>query len=103
MFQQSQQSGAGSRESVFQKCLSALGTAISFAVMILATPRVWEWTRQPLFEYLSDAWGADLGNILTWTFAVIEAAIIFFGTRLAFTSIVTWTYAALAARRFPTG
>jgi hypothetical protein len=104
MFQQAPRPGGmGGKESTFQKCLSGLGTAISFAVTILATPRVFEWTREPLLIYLTDAWGVKLGGILTLTFAVVEGAIIFFGVRLIFTSAVTWGYAALAARRFPAG
>lgn len=92
--------GAG-KGSVFYRGVSALGTAIGIGISILATPPVFEWTRGPLFSYLEKTWGDDLSTVLTWTFAGVEAFVIYAFVKLLFTSAVIWGMAALAARRFP--
>ena len=102
MFQQSARPADGmGKQSAFYKGVSALGTAIGIGAAILATPPVFEWTRAPLYSYLTKTWGDYLANVLTWTFAGVEAFVIYAAVKLLFTSFVIGGMAALAARRFP--
>lgn len=100
MFQPPPPQGAASKGSAFHRAAGALGTAIGIGAAILLTPLVFRRTRGPLHTYLTDAWGADFSDALTWTFGGVEAFVIYAGTRLLFVSAVVWIFAALAARRF---
>jgi hypothetical protein len=102
MFQQSPRGPADGqgKGSVFYKSVSALGTALALGVSILFTPAIFARTRDPLRFYLSEAWGAEFGEPLTWAFGAVEAFALYALVKLIFTSLTVYAFAALAARRF---
>jgi hypothetical protein len=62
---------------------------------------VFGWTKAPLMSYLLETWSENIATFLTYSFAGVEAYLIYGTTKLLFTSLVIWSFAALAARRFP--
>lgn len=102
MFQQTQRAPADGqgKGSAFYRGVSALGTAIGLAAAILLTPWLFEITRGPLLSYLSDAWGAEYGEPLTYLFGAVEAFALYALVKLIFTSLVVFSFAAIAAKRF---
>jgi hypothetical protein len=103
MFQKPPSTDGAGKGSVFYRGVSGLGTAIGIGVSILATPPIFDRTRGPLFAYLTKTWGDNLSNLLTWTMGGVEGFILYASVKLIFTSLVIFAFAALAARRFPTG
>jgi hypothetical protein len=103
MFQQTSQSDGAGKGSTINTGVSGLGTAIGIGASILAIGPVFEHTRLAVFLYLFKTFGRGLSIFLTYAFGAVEAVIIYYIVKLLFTSFAIWSFAALAARRFPTG
>lgn len=87
--------------SPISQALSLLGTTGGIGVAILLTPLLFGVTKQPLFSYLSKAWGPDLASLLTWVMGGVEGVVIYIVTKLLISIAATSAIVALAARRIP--
>ena len=82
-----------------QKATAAIGAALGLAVALLATPVLFELTRNPLYAYFFRYFpDRDIALGLMWLFGAIEAFLVFAFSNLIFTAILMYLFAALAVR-----
>ena len=101
MFNQAQRPSGTKDTSVFSRSTALLGGALGVAAAILFTWPLFNFFRIPLHTYLTQSWGPSLGGWLTLAIAAVLAVVIYVVTKLVIVLSVTWSAAALAARRFP--
>jgi hypothetical protein len=93
--------GTVAKGSAISQGLSLLGSAVGFAVALLATPLVFALTKQPLGSYFAGSYGPEIGSGLTYLMGCLEFLLIFVGTKLVLSIAATSAIVALAARRIP--
>jgi hypothetical protein len=100
MFNQTQRP-PGAKDGVLQRGIATLGAAIGVACAIIFTPPLFSAFRVPLLTYLAENYGRNVGSYLALAMAVVTAIVIYVLVKLVIVLSVTWSAAALAARRFP--
>lgn len=88
------------QESGMYTCIKALGNTCGFAAALLLAPGLYSHTRVRLIHYFSHTCCPLVAPWMTYAMFGVYAAVLFYGTRLAFVGFVNWTISAAAARRF---
>ncbi len=82
------------------KRISTLGDAIAFLVATLATPLIFDRTKDSALRYLSHSWGHDYAEALVLLLGFIEGYVIYAAVSFMLSAALVWAMTALAARSF---